>query len=122
MEFKLTPYFSANMAILRVEFTGNAGSRTVDAALDTGAELCCVDYRLITAVTSAEPIRYTRVKGMTGSSENPLPVYALDLGLAGQTFLGVEVVAGQQPRHVIGMNLLNRLVLTVNGPGNQFQL
>jgi predicted aspartyl protease len=118
----MTPIRAAKMAVLHVKFTGNLGSQIVDATLDSGAELCCVDYRLITAITTAEPIWYTKVTGMTGSSESPLPVYGLTLELAGQTFQGVEVVAGQQPRHVIGMNLLNRLVLTIDGPGNHFQL
>ena len=93
----------------------------IDAKLDTGAEYCCINhsYLLGQDPNDATCIDRRRFSGLTGDAD--FDIYFTRLEIDGRSF-EVEVVAGNQQRNVIGMNLLNQLVAEFNGPMRQASL
>lgn len=111
----------ARVAILPVTVTGNLGSRLIPAKLDTGAEMCCLFNMIVFGLTADRPVAEIDFTGLTGQPER-LQIYELDVEIEGQLFQGIRVAAGQSDRAILGMNLLNKLLVTLDGPGSHFRI
>lgn len=109
----------AQVAILRVTITGNLGSKELLAKVDTGAEMCCLYCMTIFGLTDDRHVAEIDFIGLAGEPKR-LKIYELDFDIAGHSLKGIRVAAGQAERSILGMNLLNKLLLTVDGPGNHF--
>lgn len=111
----------ARVAILPVTISGEKGSKEFLAKLDTGAEMChmfCMDVFGLTDARNVGEICFT---GLAGESKR-LQIYELDIQIAGQQFQGIRFAAGQSEKSIIGMNLLNKLLVTFNGLGSHFRI
>lgn len=94
---------------------------TIQAKLDTGAEHCCFyeGFLLALNIDAARVIEERVFSGLTGSAV--LPVYETHFFIGGRRF-DTDVVAGKQPRNVIGMDVLNQMLAEFNGPAGEVTL
>lgn len=93
--------------------TGIQGEK-LTAIVDSGADGCILPVTYLGAIGS-ESIRKTRMVGVTGIGVQ-VEVHLLILHLGSVTVYGVEAVADKQKGEaIIGRNVLNQLVVTLNG-------
>lgn len=93
--------------------TGLQGEKII-AIVDSGADSCILPVKYLHAIGS-EPIRKTRMVGVVGMAVQ-VEVHLLTLHLGTLTVYGVETVADKQNGEaIIGRNVLNQLVVTLNG-------
>jgi len=83
--------------------------------------MCHLFCMEIFGLTDDRHVAEIEFSGLAGESRK-LKIYELDVQIAGRTFKGVRVAAGQSDRAILGMNILNKLLITFDGPGDQFQL
>ena len=88
---------------------------TVEAKVDTGAELCSLPADMIHGLSLEEANKLDRRKYATAAGTVEMDTYDTTLIVCGHSFrLLVAANAGQ--RSYIGMNLLNQLVSHFDGP------
>lgn len=102
------------------------------ALLDTGADFSIVPLRWLLQVGAPET-RAAYVRGMW-SPRQVVTVYMVDLHLDETTLPGIEVIAAQEEYGeiddepdlneplILGRNVLNRLLLLIDGPAQQTHL
>lgn len=92
----------------------SGGSDQLMAQVDTGADATLVPVALINAI-GAEEYDNARVRSHWGEYRN-VSLYLVDMEIAGETLPGVEVVADEEGADVLlGRNILNRLILLLDG-------
>lgn len=97
------------------------GTASLAAQPDTGADICLVPLDHLDAIGAGWPYS-SRLRGQWGNSRS-VEVYEVDLEIAGHRFPGVEVVAERYSNEVLlGRNVLNKLILLLDGPGQQTDL
>ncbi|MEZ4712600.1 MAG: retroviral-like aspartic protease family protein [Caldilineaceae bacterium] len=102
----------AEVTLENVE-TGMQGEK-LTAIVDSGADGCLLPVKCLEAMGS-EPIRKARMVGVTGIVVQ-VEIHLLILHLGPLTVYGVEAVADKQNGEaIIGRNVLNQLVVTLNG-------
>ena len=93
--------------------SGIQGEKII-AIVDSGADSCILPITYLDAIGS-ESIRKTRMVGVTGMAVQ-VDLHLLILHLGPLTVYGVEAVADKQNGEaIIGRNVLNQLVVTLNG-------
>ena len=93
--------------------TGVQGEK-ITAIVDSGADSCILPIKYLDAIGS-ESIRKTQMVGVA-SIGFQVELHLLILHLGPLTIYGVEAVADKQNREaIIGRNVLNQLVVTLNG-------
>ena len=93
--------------------TGIQGEKIV-AIVDSGADSCILPVKYLDAISS-ESIRKTRMIGVAGMAVQ-VELHLLILHLGPLTVYGVEAVADKRNGEaIIGRNVLNQLVVTLNG-------
>lgn len=115
-----TPPFPSLPVIAR-NAENNKSTPMLTAYLDTGADGTLWPFRYLRAleITKMYPMR---LRSHWGESRI-VYIYTVDLEVAGYNFPGVEVVADDQGKQVLlGRNLLNRLLLLLDGPRNQVDI
>jgi predicted aspartyl protease len=89
-------------------------SGTITAIIDSGADSCILPARLLKAIGS-EPIRRSQMIGAANIGFQ-VELHLVIVHLGPITVYGVEAVADKQNRDaIIGRNVLNQLVVTLNG-------
>ena len=93
--------------------TGAQGEQ-LTAIVDSGADGCILPLKYLDAIGS-ESIRKTQMVGVAGIGVQ-VEMHLLILHLGPLTIYGVEAVADKQNGEaIIGRNVLNQLVVTLNG-------
>ena len=93
--------------------TGTQGEK-LTAIVDSGADGCILPLKYLDAIGS-ESIRKTQMVGVAGIGVQ-VEMHLLILHLGSLTVYGVEAVADKQNGEaIIGRNVLNQLVVTLNG-------
>jgi predicted aspartyl protease len=97
---------------------GEAVTSPLPALLDTGADITLVPLVQLRAIQADET--YTaRLRGHWGESR-PVTVHLVDLEVAGHRLPAVEVVADDLGQDVLlGRNVINKLILLLDGPRAQ---
>lgn len=99
----------------------DAISPTLTALVDTGADATLVPAHFLKQ-GNAEMLRSARIRSHWGEFRL-VTLYLIDLTIAGEHLAGIEVVADDQSDEVIlGRNVLNKLILLLDGPRNQSDL
>jgi predicted aspartyl protease len=110
------PFPSLPVVIRQVGET--TGTSVLPAQLDTGADATLVPTAQLRAV-QADELYQTRLRSHWGEWR-PVTVYLVDLEVAGHQLPGVEVVADDTSDSILlGRNVLNKLILLLDGPGSQ---
>ena len=100
------------------EIEGGAATESLPALVDTGADATLVPAEHLRAI-QAGAVYTARVRSHWGEW-HPAVVYLVDLDVRGQRLPGVEVVADEAgDRVLLGRNVLNKLILLLDGPARQ---
>jgi predicted aspartyl protease len=103
------------LPVVLIHPESNAHSASLPRLLDTGADATLVPIALLRAV-GAEEIYRASLRSHWGESR-PAVVYLVDLQVAGHSLPGIEVIADEQfDAILLGRNVLNRLILVLDGP------
>ena len=87
---------------------------TVDAKLDTGADVCTLPVHVVQQL-DLPAVRTARAAGFSGIAVDVI-VYAADFELDDHRLEALDVVVTERPYALLGRNLLRRLVLHLDGP------
>ncbi len=109
--------YSPAMPVVEVSLQhAETGARVgkLTAIVDSGADSCILPIKYLDAIGS-EPIRKTQMVGVVSIGFR-VEVHLLILHLGPLTVYGVEAVADKQNGEaIIGRNVINQLVVTLNG-------
>lgn len=83
------------------------------AIVDSGADITFVPVQVLRRL-SVESLRRVSVKGIDGLSYT-VDMYLVKLIIGSYEFFGVRVVGDEQNQTILGRNVLNELVVTLNG-------
>jgi len=111
--------FAPAAPVLRVRaFRPSAlASVDFDAKVDTGADLCAIPAQVVEALDlSAE--RSVRATGFGGPPQE-VPVYRIDVELAGFRLSRLEAVATARSWALLGRNALRHIDVRLDGPREQ---
>ncbi len=101
--------------ILR-QIDGSAKTSPLPALVDSGADVTIAPKALLTTV-GAEEIFSGHLRAHWGG-RRPVTVSLVDLEVEGQFLPGIEVVGDEQGQDVLlGRNVLNKLIVLLDGPG-----
>jgi hypothetical protein len=126
-----TPYDSTQVPvapILSVRLSApreTAHHQAVAALIDTGADFTLVPLRWLLAIDAPES-RYAYIRGLW-SEPTLVPLYLVDIHLEAGVLPGVEVAGvadgnGEEQETIIGRNVLNQLILLLDGPHAQMDV
>ena len=97
------------------------GTRYLNAIVDTGADFVIIPERLLERLGS-ESENYVRLRGQW-SEARTMALHTLDIEIANSRYPDIDVVADDKDNEIIlGRNLLNKLVLTLNGPKQELEI
>jgi predicted aspartyl protease len=98
--------------------TGDAAE--IDAKLETGADLCALPESVVAALDLSHD-RVVRAAGFAGIMHE-VPVYRADLALDGQRLVHVEALVTKRAYGLVGRNVLRRLIMRIDGPGEKLEI
>lgn len=104
----------------RIRAPGGLDAAVLDGKLDTGADLSAVPERFI-AELGIPPIRTVRAAGFMGDLREVI-VYRVDIEIGDMTFTRVEALSTRRPYIILGRNVLRRLVMRIDGPGEKLEI
>lgn len=110
----------APMVPTRVSAPGGLDIATVEGKLDTGADLSAVPERCIVEL-DVPPVRTVRAAGFMGEMQEVI-VYRVDLEIGDMVFPRVEALSTRRPYAILGRNILKRLVIRIDGPGEKLDI
>lgn len=91
------------------------------ALIDTGADVCIVPARLIAPLDL--PVDDERYLRSYGGDRRRVRIYTLDLGIGLLRLPAVEFLADDVESEIIlGRNALNKLVMLLDGPGQELEI
>ena len=105
---------------VRLRVPGGHQSAALDGKIDTGADLCGVPEQLVIDL-DLPPVRSVRAAGFGGTPRDAV-VYRVDVELDGLVFPRVEALAIDRGYVLVGRNVLRRLIVRLDGPGEQLDL
>ncbi len=98
----------------------SAQRHLVQGLLDTGAEVSVLPVEILTA------LRIPRASSMSVESWDGSPTlvatYIVTLGIANARLDSIEVVAAPMPYAILGRDVLNHFIITLNGKDLTFEL
>ncbi len=103
-----------------VRAPGEAEGQRLEGKIDTGADLCAVPAHVVAAL-DLPPVRTVRAASFEGVLHEVI-LYRCDLSLAGTTFTAVEALLTRRPYAIVGRNVLQKLVVRVDGPRQQLDI
>lgn len=96
-------------------------TRVLSALVDSGADFVIVPERILLRLRSEEA-NYIRLRGQW-SETLEMALHVLDIEIEGRRFPSIDVVADDKENEIIlGRNLLNKLVITLNGPKQELEI
>jgi aspartyl protease len=98
----------------------NATSRPLRGKLDTGADLTVIPETLV-AVLALVGRAHVWARGYDGTYSQR-PVYYVRLTLEGHDLPAVRCIAADRTNVLLGRNVLNRFIITLDGKNLRFDL
>jgi predicted aspartyl protease len=121
MPFKYDPAFTPPIPRIPVIVTpveSSVQSAALSGLVDTGADATLIPRAQLQAIKAREIYR-ARLRSHWGEART-VSVYLVDLQVAGHNLPGIEVIADDLMEDVLlGRNVLNRLILLLDGPAGQ---
>jgi predicted aspartyl protease len=101
------------VALYRAE--GEAITPIVNAQVDTGAEMTIVPAKYLTPIED-DVLQTVHLRSHWGEPRT-FKMYVVDLSIGSERLAAVEVVADKQSKEILlGRNVLNKLILLLDGP------
>jgi predicted aspartyl protease len=110
----------APVVSLRLKAPGGTEVRSIDAKIDSGADLCCVPEHLVRAL-DLPPVRIVRAAGFAGAAREAV-VFRVDIEIHGLEFPRAETLAFSRPYALVGRNVLRHVVVRLDGPKAQLDV
>jgi len=121
MPFSYDTAFTWPFPVLPVvihQVEGEAATAPLTALLDTGADITLVPAAYLRAIQADET--YTAQMRSQWGAPFPVTIHLIDLEIAGQRLPAVEVAADDVGEDILlGRNVLNELILLLDGPRAQ---
>jgi predicted aspartyl protease len=112
------PWPFPRLPVVVCQVEGDAATATLDALIDTGADVTLVPVEHPQAV-QADEIYTARLSGHW-QQRRPVAVHLVDLEIDGQRLPAVEAIADEQgDRILLGRNALSKLIVLLDGPDSQ---
>jgi hypothetical protein len=92
-----------------------------DAKLDTGADISVIPSTIRLAL-GLHAAGYVTTRGALGEAWKSIPIYLVRFRVAGGPPLTLRVVESPKSYVLLGRDVLNRYILTANGPAGHFDL
>ncbi len=89
---------------------------SLSALVDSGADTTFIAESHLQAL-GLEPVRLARVRGIWGGSY-AVAMYSVRLTIGSYAFFGVRVAGDKQGQTILGRNVLNETIVTLNGLAN----
>ncbi len=106
------------LPVIVYQLEGSIATDTLPAWLDTGADITLIPAPQLQTIGSDEI--YTAYLRLHWGEADLVAIHLVDLDIAGHRLPGVEVVADDYSNRVLlGRNVLNKLILLLDGPQNQ---
>ncbi len=93
---------------------------TLLALVDSGADATFIPENYLQTM-QAKSIRKARVRGIRGGSY-PVDMYLVQITIGAYKFFGVRVIGDEQGQAILGRNVLNEAVVTLDGLANIVQI
>jgi hypothetical protein len=93
----------------------------VEAKIDTGADTSVIPEGLLETL-GLQPEGFVTLRGALGEKWQRRAIYRLRVRVGGEEWMPAKVVASTKTYMLVGRELLNRFVLTANGPAGWFDL
>ena len=120
--FDYSPGYGATYApVSRLTISWGGKSRTVYAVIDSGASRTCIPagaVKFLSLVQKGDVL----TSGATIKERKRLPRYIVDLRFLGHDFPANAVLGVERPHALIGRDILNEYVTTLDGPSLQFTI
>ena len=121
MSFRFDPNFVWPFPTLPVILhprEGALATAAFEGQIDTGADITIVPDYLLDEIGSVE-IYPTQIRSQWGERRST-SMHLIDISIADQRFPSINVVADDEGDDILlGRNLLNRLILLLDGPGQR---
>lgn len=98
----------------------NNNQTTLEAIVDSGSDRTFLPERLLRHL-GAESIREAWVSGIDGI-RYPVEMYMVKVSIGPYEFFGTRVIGDKQGRAILGRDLLNQLIVTLNGLANSVEI
>jgi hypothetical protein len=108
------------MVLVRIAAPSGADSASLQAKIDSGADVCAVPEHLV-AELALPPVRAVRAAGFQGELREVV-VFRVDLSLGDWAFPRVEAIATRRSYVIVGRNVLRQLLVRLDGPRAQLDL
>jgi predicted aspartyl protease len=110
-------YPPAPVLPITVRVPGDSISQvTIEALVDTGADITCLPRSLIRALHAESASSYD-VLGISGVPIGPADSYFLEFEMASKKLLSEVIAVGNEP--ILGRNLINEFKLNLHGPAQK---
>ncbi|NKQ34507.1 MAG: hypothetical protein HF973_02705 [Chloroflexi bacterium] len=110
------------VARIRIRSLENPDKSVVlDAIIDSGADTTFIPVRTLQELGIRKPVREAFLYGIGGFSYS-VNVYMIKIEIGPHEFFGTRVVGDEQNRAILGRNVINQLLLTLNGLANTLQI
>ena len=122
MKHRLSRAFDppAPMVPVSVRAPGGLDVATLEGKLDTGADISAVPERFI-AELDLPPVRTVRAAGFLGELQEVI-AYRIDIEIGTIAFQRIEALSTRRPYVILGRNVLRRLVVRLDGPGETLEI
>jgi predicted aspartyl protease len=110
----------APMVPTRIRAPGGLDNAALEGKLDTGADLSAVPEGYL-AELDLPPVRIVRAAGFAGELQEVV-VYRVDIEIGDMSFRSIEALATRRPYVILGRNVLRRLIMRLDGPGEKLEI
>lgn len=94
---------------------------TIDAKIDTGADMSAIPERLI-EILELTPSGVIYAQGAVDVEVKKLPTYYVKLSLNEEFNFELEIISTHRKNFLIGRDVLNQVILIANGPEEYFEI
>ena len=112
------PFAFPALPVVFRQIDGNASTLPLSALVDTGADITIVPVGYLRAI-GAEEIYSAHLRAHWGG-RRAVTIFLVDLEIENQLMPGIEVVGDEQGQEILlGRNVLNKLIVLLDGPRQQ---
>ena len=113
-------YPPAPVVMVKVYMPFSKRTMKVKGKIDTGADITVIPIKIVKDL-SLVPVRIIKISGYDGKVSLK-PTYLINISIEGFKFDFIEAIATKRENILIGRNILNRLIVKLNGKQLNFEI